>query len=475
MNRCYGYIRVSKDPKHEKLSPEIQRQLIERYARKERLQLVEVFGDVDVPSAKIEVAGTWQSMLERLEPGDTIVTNDATRMGRELYETLTRVRQLDALKVEVISLEGTIERDKATGRLLFNMLLTLAQFYNDQLSERLQAMHSYKAQRGEWNSAHAPLGFVYVPEKKSLKVVELEAETVRLIFDLRDQGMSKTGIVHELDARGIQGKKGRMNMSSVSQTLNNMAYLGKRVHKGEVYEGLHEAIIDQDLWDRVQARERANTKSAAARRYLLSGLVYCGECDAHMVHTTHTSREGPRRFLKCKEAATFPGEGKRLVTIEAHLAEEWVLERFFRRVNERSVTALKNRMKKQAPKRESRAEQLRRQLAQVEASLERLVSDYYDSEEPLLSPDQFRKKNMDLQGKRAAIAAGLQLLEDETKLDNVVYLDRIQVREMKESWEGMTLEDKREALRLYIDKVVIHPRPFPGPKVNPERLEIVWK
>ncbi|MHB8896460.1 MAG: recombinase family protein [Candidatus Geothermincolia bacterium] len=473
MNRCYGYIRVSQDPKHEKLSPEIQRQLIERYAHKERLQLVEVFGDVDVPSAKIEFAGTWQKLYDSLAKGELIITNDVTRLGRDLYETLTRVRAVDKLNVEVISLEGAIDRDRAAGKFMFHVLLATGQFINDQLSERLQAMHSFKAQRGEWPCAHAPLGYDYVSEKKTLEINEDEAAVVREIFTLRDQGITKTTITRDLAARGIRGKRGRMNMSSVSQTLHNQAYIGKRVHKGTVYEGLHEAIIDTDLWDRVQARERANTKSLSLGRYLLSGLVVCGDCGSHMVHWSRNHSGQNRRLLHCKEAHDFPGKGKKLVSIEAHLVEGWVVERLFARVNARNVERLKARIQKQQPKRESRAEQLRRQLAQVESSLDRLVSDYYDHDEPMLSPDQFREKNTELHGRRTGIAAELQLLEDEAKLDNVVYLDR--ARDLKTSWEGLSLDERREALRLYIDRVVVYPRPTPGPKINPDRVEIVWK
>lgn len=369
MNRCYGYIRVSKDPKREKLSPEIQRQLIERYARKERLQLVEIYGDVDVPSAKINLTGTWQKLYDSLEEGDLILTNDVTRLGRDLYETLTRARAVDKLGVEVISLEGTIDRERAAGKFMFHVLLATAQFINDQLSEK--------------------------------------------------------------------------------------------------------AIINRDLWERVQARERATTRSAAAGRYLLSGLIVCGECGCPMVHWSGQARGKRRRILQCKEARSFPGEGKTLVSIEAHLAEGWVVSSLFSRVNAKNVERQKARVLKQRPKRESRAENLRRQLEKVEASLERLVSDYYDADEPLLSPDQFRKKNVELVQRRAAIAAELQLLEDEAQLDNVVYLERAR-RDLRESWEGMTLKEQREALRLYIEKIIVHPR-TPGKKIDPARVEIVWK
>jgi len=292
---------------------------------------------------------------------------------------------------------------------------------------------------------------------------------VREIYRLRDSGWGYHAIVKEMAARGIQGKQGRMNYTSIRSILSNATYAGKRTHKGQVYEGLHEAIIDQDLWDRVQARNRLNGKQAGGQRYLLSGMLVCGECGGRMKHWK--TGNGTRRTFMCKDAKDY--DAGRMVTVEEHLAERWVLERFFKRVDEKRVEALKGRLRKRAPKQESQAEKLRRQFDQVEVSIDRLVSDYYDHDEPLLSADQFRKKNAELTAKRAGIAAELRGLQDRGALDNVVYLER--ALNFRSSWEGMTLEEQREALRMMIEKVIVHPKADGMKKADPSRLEIVWK
>jgi site-specific DNA recombinase len=474
MNRCYGYIRVSKDPNKDKLSPDIQRQLIERYARKERLELVEIFGDVDVPSRKIEFAGTWAKLADSLKPTDLIITNDSSRLGRDLYETLTRAREVARLGAEVISLEGNIETDRAAGKFAFHVLLATAQFINDQLSERMQAMHAYKAQRGEWSGGGTPpFGYTYRVGAKKLEVLEPEARVVREMYQLRDRGWSYNAISRDMADRGIAGKKGRMNYSSVKQILINPTYAGKRAHRGEIYEGLHDAVIEQGLWERVQARNRqSSTKEAAARRWLLSGLCVCGECGSKMVYWTGESKGRKRRTIQCKEAKMF--KTSKMVTIEAHLAEEWVLAQFFSRMNNRRIDEAEGRAKKRAPKRETRAQELRRRLDQVQTSLSRLESDRYDHDEPLIDAEQFRKKNQELIARRADFVVELGILEDEAKLDNVIYLEIARERRFRESWEGLTLDEQREALRLFVDRVVVSARTGEK-KVDPDRLKIVWK
>ena len=332
--RAYGYIRVSKDPEKEKISPDIQRQLIRRYADKHRIELVEIYGDVDIPSAKIDFAGTWQIMVDQLERGDLIITNTASRLGRNLRQTLTRVWELDKIGAEVVSLEGETDRETAVGKYLFHNLLTIAELVNDQHSEQMRAMHAYKAERGEWlGGGTPPLGYIYRPGAKKLEILEAEAEVVREMYQLRDRGMSYTGITREMDKRGVKGKKGRMNYSSVKQTLRNPTYTGKRTHRGNVYEGLHEPIVDIDLWSRVQARNRLSaTKSVAGQRYLLSGLCECGECGSKMMYWSFKQR----RVIQCKEARLM--KKGTLVSMEAHLVEDRVLEEWFKRLVSRQLS-----------------------------------------------------------------------------------------------------------------------------------------
>jgi hypothetical protein len=205
---------------------------------------------------------------------------------------------------------------------------------------------------------------------------------------------------------------------------------------------------------------------------LLSGLCVCGECGSKMVYWTGESKGRKRRTIQCKEAKMF--KTSKMVTIEAHLAEEWVLAQFFSRMNNRRIDEAEGRAKKRAPKRETRAQELRRRLDQVQTSLSRLESDRYDHDEPLIDAEQFRKKNQELIARRADFVVELGILEDEAKLDNVIYLEIARERRFRESWEGLTLDEQREALRLFVDRVVVSARTGEK-KVDPDRLKIVWK
>jgi site-specific DNA recombinase len=469
--RAFGYVRVSKDPDREKLSPEIQRQNIRRYCAKERLELVDIYEDVDVPSAKIDSSGTWKDMVGQVGKDDLIITNDSTRLGRDYYDTLTRVRQLHKAQAEVVSLAGKIDMDRATGKLQFNMLVTIAQFQNDMLSESLKAMHARKAELGEWKGGGVTaLGYDFTPGEKQLRVNEAEAAVVREIYQLRDNGWSIQSIAREMEKRGIPGKRTRMNYTSVRMILSKRTYVAEREYQNQILPMGHEPIIERDLWERVQARGRATSKQEPAPRYLLSGMLRCGDCGEKMTHRGGWKKDGsPRSFYVCRAAIQF--RDRRAITIENHFAEAVILEAFFGRLNEKKIEAAKGRARKRQPRRETRKGDVERRLAKIDRSIEKLFRDRYEAEEPLLSGEQFRVKNAELLERRTALLEELQDLADQDELDNVVYLERAQA--FKVSWEGLSLDERREALRLLIDHIVV--LPVKQGSRNEKRLEIKWR
>ena len=80
--------------------------------------------------------------------------------------------------------------------------------------------------------------------------------------------------------------------------LNNRAYIGEAVHKGESYPGEHDAIIDGATWDRVHAILQESPRKRAARTRaetpaLLKGLLFGP--DGAAFSPTHT-RKGDRLY-----------------------------------------------------------------------------------------------------------------------------------------------------------------------------------
>jgi hypothetical protein len=139
-----------------------------------------------------------------------------------------------------------------------------------------------------WMGGTPPLGYDVVARK--LVVNETESELVRLIFARFLQLGSATKLAWELRRAGHKTKSwttqdgkqrpGKpMDKGAIYKILNKRVYLGEAVHKGTPYPGEHAAIIDQGIWDKVQAILAENTvarsnQSRAQTPALLRGLIF---------------------------------------------------------------------------------------------------------------------------------------------------------------------------------------------------------
>jgi hypothetical protein len=191
------------------------------------------------------------------------------------------------------------------GRLTLNILLSFAQFEREVIGERIRDKIAASKKKGMWMGGVPPLG--YRVQERKLVIVDSEAEIVRAIFRRYAELGSVRLLKDELEARGIQSKL-RMGASdrisggkpfargALYLMLQNRAYLGVIVHKGQFHPGEHEPIIDQPLWDAVQAqlagnatqREGGNTRQPS----LLTGMLF--DRDGNRMTPSHAVKKGTR-------------------------------------------------------------------------------------------------------------------------------------------------------------------------------------
>ncbi|RYG88394.1 MAG: recombinase family protein [Alphaproteobacteria bacterium] len=193
---------------------------------------------------------------------DVVVVYKVDRLTRSLWDFAKIVEVFDAHQVSFVSVTQSFNTTSSMGRLTLNMLLSFAQFEREVTSERIRDKIAASKKKGMWMGGGVPLGYDAVG--RTLKINEAEAETVRAIFRRYLELRSVHRLVADLKSDGIKSKRtvsstGRtrggcdMNRGALFALLANPAYLGKVRHKGEVYDGLHPAIVEQDLFDAVQA------------------------------------------------------------------------------------------------------------------------------------------------------------------------------------------------------------------------------
>lgn len=323
---AYGYVRVSQmRPGENKLSPEAQRQRITTAAKDRQLELAEIFEDLDTPSSKIDKAGTWARMESVLKSGDTIITNEFTRLGRSTIQTLQRVDGALARGVNLVALDMSYDPSTPLGEAITTILAALAQAENKQRAERIRQAHHELAKTGRWSGGPLPMGYRY--NGKGIEVDKCKAKIVQEIFRLYISGDGTSIIARKLYERGIAGNQGSNNFppSSVKRILRCRSYIGEREYEGKIWPLNLQPIITRKTWDRARAIDIRKTYNNKKKRYLLTAILRCGLCGGALYHKPAVGRHraeyqclGRKVWHDCKG-----------VGMCCHLVEPVVLDRFF--------------------------------------------------------------------------------------------------------------------------------------------------
>lgn len=239
-------------------------------------------GNLDRPALK--------RLIGLVEAGriNVIVVYKIDRLTRSLADFARLVEILDRRGASFVSVTQQFNTTTSMGRLTLNVLLSFAQFEREVTSERIRDKVAASKRRGMWMGGRPPLGFDIVDRK--LVINAREAETVQKIFRLALEARSLTRLEQRLADEKICAKRwktntgnitggGPMTRTSVSRLLRNPIYLGKVRQGGELYDGEHDAIISEALWENVQtmlddARQTKRPARNGKSNALLSGLVF---------------------------------------------------------------------------------------------------------------------------------------------------------------------------------------------------------
>src|SRR6202048_18517 len=237
---------------------------------------------------------------------DAVVVYKVDRLTRSLADFPKMVEVFDARGVSFVAVTQQFNTTTSMGRLTPNVLLSFAQFEREVTGERIRDKIAASKKKGMWMGGGPPLG--YQVRYRGLVVVDSEAEIVRHIFRRYAELGSIRLLREELDAQGLRSKwwtsaSGRLwggkpfARGALYLLLHNRIYRGEIVHKERSYPGEHKPIIDQQLWDAVQARlvgnaAQRNAGGRAAQPSLLAGLLFDG--DGKRMTPSHAIKKGTR-------------------------------------------------------------------------------------------------------------------------------------------------------------------------------------
>jgi DNA invertase Pin-like site-specific DNA recombinase len=299
--RCAVYTRKSSEEglEQEFNSLDAQREACEAYVASQRaegwLLVADRYDDGGFSGGTLE-RPALKRLRADIEAGkvDVVVVYKIDRLSRSLMDFSRLVEVFDQHKVTFVSVTQSFNTTTSMGRLTLNVLLSFAQFEREVIGERIRDKFAASRKRGMWMGGWAPLG--YEVQNRKLIVNDVDAKLVRSIFQRFLKTGSATTLARELIAEDVRNKYGKLiDKGILYKMLNNPVYVGVAVHKGVSYPGEHLGIIDQKIWDRVQARFQQNPRKRAATTRaqtpsLLKGIIF-GPTGVAM-SPTHTRKNG---------------------------------------------------------------------------------------------------------------------------------------------------------------------------------------
>jgi site-specific DNA recombinase len=231
-----------------------------------------------------------QRLLADIEAGqiDVIVVYKVDRLTRALSDFAKLVEIFERRGVSFVSITQQFNTTTSMGRLTLNVLLSFAQFEREVIGERVRDKIAASKKKGMWMGGMPPLG--YDVKDRKLVVNDDEASTVVDIYRRYLALKSVHALKDELAGARIRSKRRfrldgteyggqKLSHGALYLMLQNRIYRGEITHRGNSYPGEHPAIIEEPLWDEVQAvlaknRVERATSIRAKHPSLLAGLLF---------------------------------------------------------------------------------------------------------------------------------------------------------------------------------------------------------
>jgi DNA invertase Pin-like site-specific DNA recombinase len=289
-----GYIRVSQVAGREGerfISPSVQREQIDSWARAHGAQMGEVFEELDQSGARGD-RPLLSEAIKRVERGESggVIVAKLDRFGRTVVDGLRAIQRIENAGGTFVSVQDGFDLGTPTGRLVLQVLFSIGEWELQRVRANWETARERAVSRGVY-IGRDPIGY-RKEEDGRLRIDPDEATLIREIFGRRAEGEGYTEIARRLNDKGNKTRLGYpFTATTVGQIIQNPVYRGEAHHGVYRNPDAHEAIVDPALWQQCQ-----HTPHTLKSRYhsLLGGRIRCGSCGRLM--NTDTLEETGSRF-----------------------------------------------------------------------------------------------------------------------------------------------------------------------------------
>ena len=317
--KVYLYTRVSTTMQIDGYSLDAQKTKMKAFCDYNEYEIAGEYEDAGKSGKSIEGRIAFNQMMDDIKSGKDevsyVLVFKLSRFGRNAADVLATLQVMQDFGVNLICVEDGIDSSKDAGKLMISVLSAVAEIERENIRVQTMEGRMQKAREGKWNGGFAPYGYSLIDGK--LEVNEEEAVAIRTIFDQYvNTDLEANGIAKYLENHGIHkiarqnGTNPLFDAALIRRIIQNPVYSGKisygrrrtekvhgtrneyrQVRKDDylLVDGLHEALVSEEVWEQAQVKVAAQAKKyekvnrdKGVEIHLLSGILKCPVCGSGM-------------------------------------------------------------------------------------------------------------------------------------------------------------------------------------------------
>lgn len=435
------YCRVSTDTQMEGYSIEAQQEMLKHYCASKEIENYKFYIDGGWSGSNIE-RPKIQELIEDIKDKkiNLVIVFKLDRLSRSQKDTLFLIEEIfNSNNCGFISIKENFDTTTPFGKAMIGILSVFAQLERETILERTRIGRRKRAEDGYWyGGGIQPFAYSYDKFEGVLKSIPERVEEVKKMYEMVLQGIPVNKIA------SIMG----INDGTVRNILTSRVNIGKIPYNDEIFEGRHESIISDEVFEKVQEKLKERSTDYKYTNHLLAGKIICGQCGAKYryqkwgntdvklyCYSQQTSKKNLIKDSNCKNKKFYDYEIEDVVIKDLMniSLNELEFSKKLNMIDVSSITVKKDRIK------------------QIDKQITNLIN-FIATNISGIGLDVTKKKIEQLQEERLRIESEIK---DEKRRKSKKDALRDRLDGIKDAWPTMTFDEKRNLITAVIDKIVV--------------------
>jgi len=466
------YCRISDDREGKGAGVDRQEKACRELVKYKKWKLIQVYTDNDISASQTKkIRPAHQKLMEDLRSGriNTVVVWAVDRLYRRPIELEELLKLLEVQpNISVSAVQGQeLRLETPDGAAMARVMVSLAKREIDLLKARILSKHEELAEAGKPSGGDRAFGY----QKGHLLINPEEAAVIKKMTQMFLATQNISEIIRWLHSENIRtARGGEWRRVTVTKLLRNPRIAGYRFHNGVLTQAVWPAIVTEQEWQEMKAillDSSRRTQTSNISKYLLTGLVYCGNCGYKMGNMTRGRKLESTNTYACRSDPSLLMRGCGSCRIFGAWVDEFVTAAVVSRL-QNDAKLIRNLKKPSKNPSDAEHRDLVISLSQSRSKIGEASNMWADG---ILSRPEYENLLKKLKENQATIERRLTTIEASRPVSEI-----LNSADLTKSWTDKSIVEKRALLRLIIEKIVINKSLTPGRNTfDSRRIDIIWR